>query len=134
MPKRHQKEDRKFIKDFAAQLNEHYKNAKLGNVSDQEFADSLDVSRQALQDYLDAKAMPTMRALALAVDRYHLDLGYQGTSFRAARRDQLTIENTAEQLSLPFIFVSPDPRVALQVRAATDSTVTIGLQIKKAAS
>jgi transcriptional regulator with XRE-family HTH domain len=131
MPKKHEKEDRKFIKDFAHQLESHYKNAKLSGISDEAFAESLDVSRQALQDYLDAKAMPTIRTLALAVDRYGVDLGYKGTEFRASRRGQLATR-AEEQLTLPFVFVSPDPRVALKLGPVTENTVTFGLQIKRA--
>lgn len=132
MPKKHEQEDRKFIKDFARQLKAHYKKAKLSQVSDEAFAESLDVTRPALQGFLDGKAMPTIRALALAVDRYGLELGYEGTEFRASRRGELMPAANYRQLSLPLLFVSPDPRVALKVRAETGSTVTLGLSIRKA--
>jgi hypothetical protein len=130
MPKKHQKEDLRFIKNFARQLKTHYEKAKKQGLTDEVFADSLDVSRQALQDYLDGKAMPTIRALALAVHHYKIEVGYEGTDFKAACPQQLVLPSD-EQLSFPFLLVSPDPRLALRIGPATENTVTLGLYIKR---
>jgi len=131
MPSKHEKPDRSFIREFSRQLAAEYQKARASGVSHEEFAESLDVSRTGLQDFIDGKRMPTVRRLALAVDRYGIDVTYEGTSFRAVRQSEIILA-PAEQLSFPFLLVTPDPRAVLRLGAVTEKTIALSVLVNKA--
>jgi hypothetical protein len=132
MPKKHTTEDEAFIAQFSEQLRAAYEAAQRKGTTRLQFAQSLDVGSSGLQDYLDAKRMPTVRSLALAVHHYDIDVSYQGTAFRA-RRASLATQDQDDQMTFPFVLSSLDPRVALKLGPATENTITLGLAIKRRA-
>jgi transcriptional regulator with XRE-family HTH domain len=129
MPKKHEDEDTAFMAEFARQLTRQYDAARNSGVRHQQFADSLDVSRTTLQEYLDGKRVPSVRSLALAVHHYKIDIGYDGTDFRASSKNRK--RSDTGQLSFPFLLVSPSNKVMLKLGPATENTITIDVQIKR---
>lgn len=74
--------------------------------------------------------MPTVRSLALAVNNYEIDVKYPGTNFRATpypERESLS----GQQLSFPFLVVSPSNEVSFKLGPVTDNTVAINVQVKR---
>lgn len=131
MPKKRTPEDEAFARDFSSQLRDAYERAKEEGVTRSSFAASVDVRNTCLQDLLDGKSVPGVRSLALAVDRYGIDVMYQGTGFRA-HKAALAPRLAEEQLTLPFVISAVDPRVSLKLGPVTSNTIMLGVQVKVA--
>lgn len=129
MPKKHTAADEAFISEFAAQLKDAYEN-RPNPISRAAFAKSIGVNSSGLQELLEGVRMPGVPTLALAVHHYNLDLNYEGTRFRAESSSLTRVEY--EQLAFPFVLSSLDPRISLKVASATESTITVGVRIKRA--
>jgi transcriptional regulator with XRE-family HTH domain len=99
-----QPEDLRFIETFSTRLKEEYAQRK---GSDAEFARMLDVTRPALKKYLDGKAMPGVRTVALA----HVNLGIHVSygKFDAkllVSRGRSNRKSVEAQMLLPFAIES----------------------------
>jgi transcriptional regulator with XRE-family HTH domain len=95
-----QPEDFRFIEMFSKRLNEEYRKRK---GSDAEFARNLDVSRAALKNYLDGKAMPGVRTVALAYANLNINVSYGKFDAKLLRsRARSNRQSVEAQLLLPF--------------------------------
>lgn len=99
-------EDAVFAVRFGEELRRHYDRETTpdsGQMSDEDFASSLDVSRAALMRYLAGEAMPSVRVLVLAFLRYGIALDYFGTPVFGKRKRKSEHPDAAPtQLVLPF--------------------------------
>jgi hypothetical protein len=129
MPKKHTAEDDAFVREFSTQLRVAYDKARMDGTNRTEFATSIGVGNAVLQDLLNGKSMPGVRSLALAVDKYDIDVTYQGTRFRA-RKTGLTRVSKGRQLTFPFVLSALHPQVALKLGPVTENTITLGIQVK----
>ena len=99
-----QPEDLRFIEMFSQRLNEEYRKRK---GSDAEFARKLDVSRAALKKYLDGKAMPGVRTVALAFANLNINVSYgKFDAKRLSSRGKSNRQSVEAQLLLPFAIES----------------------------
>jgi transcriptional regulator with XRE-family HTH domain len=99
-----QPEDLRFIEMFSQRLNEEYDKHK---GSDAEFASKLDVSRAALKKYLDGKAMPGVRTVALAYANLNINASYGKFDAKLLRSRARSNRRSVEaQLLLPFAIES----------------------------
>ncbi|HTV54770.1 MAG TPA: helix-turn-helix transcriptional regulator, partial [Terriglobia bacterium] len=99
-----QPEDLRFIEMFSQRLNEEYRKRK---GSDAEFARKLDVSRAALKKYLDGKAMPGVRTVALAFANLNINVSYGKFDAKKLRsRARSNRQSVEAQLLLPFAIES----------------------------
>jgi len=99
-------EDIVFAAAFARELIIHYgrvsgPRAGRRRMRDEEFAGTLGVSRSALKKYLKGRAMPGVRTLVLAYERYGINLPYLGTPLFKGSRTRRPHQITG-QLLLPF--------------------------------
>lgn len=99
-----QPEDLRYIEQFSQRLTEQYTNS---GGSDEEFARKLDVSRAALKKYLNGKAMPGVRTVALAYANLGINVSYGKFDAKLlcsrARSNKKSVE---AQLLLPFAIES----------------------------
>jgi len=99
-----QPEDLRFIEEFSGKLNKAYTKFK---GSDADFAKKLDVSRAALQKYLDGKAMPGIRTVVLAVENLEISISYGTFDVNRLRSRGKKSRTSAEaQMLLPFAIES----------------------------
>jgi transcriptional regulator with XRE-family HTH domain len=99
-----QPEDLRFIERFSKRLNEEYAKHKR---SDAEFAQKLDVSRAALMKYLDGKAMPGVRTVALAYANLNINVSYGKFDAKMLHsRAKSNRQSVEAQLLLPFAIES----------------------------
>jgi len=98
--------DDSFASEFGRELSRHYE--KRGTeVTDEQFAATLGVSRPALRKYLRGGAMPGLGTVVLAFRRYGVNVPYQGTPLFGKRHSKNGAIPVA-QLILPFSVHSPD--------------------------
>jgi hypothetical protein len=100
-------EDATFAVEFGRELKQHYdRRTKKGNsgpeMSDEEFAATLDVTRPALKKYLIGKATPAVRVIVLAFLNYGINVPYFGTPLFGKRRRKDHSQSAMTQLVLPF--------------------------------
>ena len=100
-------EDESFAVEFGRQLKPHYdlatrKGADGPQLSDDQFAATLDVTRPALKKYLNGAATPTLRVVVLAFLRYGVNATYFGTHLFGKRRSKEPSSSGLAQLVLPF--------------------------------
>jgi len=99
-----QPEDLRFIDEFAEKLNKEYVKFKGSNA---DFAKKLDVSRAALQKYLDRKAMPGIRTVVLAAQNLGISVTYGKFDIRRFCSSGKRNRSSAEaQMLLPFAIES----------------------------
>ncbi len=95
-------DDEKFAADFGRELKRHYELAtQASNLSDEQFAATLDVSRPALRKYLQGKATPCLRVIVLAFTQYGINVPYIGTPLFGTRAGRKSA-SASRQLILPF--------------------------------
>jgi transcriptional regulator with XRE-family HTH domain len=100
-------DDERFGVEFGRELKVHYIRATEKGVggpelSDEDFAATLDVTRPALRKYLNGAAMPTLRVIVLAFLRYGINVPYFGTSLFGGKRPKRQVSSAPTQLVLPF--------------------------------
>jgi hypothetical protein len=100
-------EDEAFAIEFGRALKIHYDRATEKDIggpelSDEQFAASLDVTRPALKKYLSGSAMPALRVVVLAFLRYGINVAYFGTPLFSRRRNKQMLPVAFTQLVLPF--------------------------------
>jgi hypothetical protein len=100
-------EDDVFAKAFGNELRTHYERAtrqRSGGVelSDEQFAATLDVTRPALMKYLAGGAMPGLRVVVLAYIRYGINVPYFEIPLFQKRRQKSSTTVGMTQLILPF--------------------------------
>lgn len=99
-----QPEDLRFIEEFSEKLNKAYVKFKGSNA---EFAGKLDVSRAALQKYLDGEAMPGIRTVVLAAEKLEISLTYGKFDVNRLRsRGKKNRTSPEAQMLLPFAIES----------------------------
>jgi len=99
-----QPEDLRFIEMFSKRLKEEYGKRK---GSDAAFARELDVSRAALKKYLNGKAMPGVRTVALAFANLNINVSYgKFDAKRLCSRAKSNRRSVEAQLLLPFAIES----------------------------
>lgn len=100
-------EDEAFASEFGRELKLHYDRATEKGVggpelSDEQFAATLDVTRPALKKYLAGGTMPALRVVVLAFLRYGVNVAYFGTPLFGRRRAKHSPPIALAQLVLPF--------------------------------
>jgi len=100
-------EDDAFAAEFGRELKVHYDHATEKGVggpeiSDEQFAATLDVTRPALKKYLSGEAMPALRVVVLAFLRYGINVAYFGTPLFNKQRPKQSPPRALAQLVLPF--------------------------------
>jgi transcriptional regulator with XRE-family HTH domain len=100
-------DDASFAAAFGRELKRHYDDAtKPGTggpeLSDEQFAATLDVTRPALRKYLNGSAMPALRVVVLAFQRYKINVPYFGTPLFGKSTKAGVIGSAMTQLVLPF--------------------------------
>ncbi len=122
-----QPEDFRFIEQFSQKLKKEYDKFTGSNA---DFARKLDVSRAALQKYLDGKAIPGIRTLVLAYENLGISVSYgkfdakklcsRGKKNRASAEGQMLLPFAIESLkpeNLEIEFTEKKPnRIAMSVR------------------
>ena len=97
-------EDLEFIDKFSKELNQRYEKHK---GSDAAFAKKLDVTRPALKKYLDGKAMPGVRTVALAFANLGINVNYgRFDAKQLCSRGRSNRKSIEAQLLLPFAIES----------------------------
>lgn len=96
-----------FAAEFGRELKRHYDLAtrRTGGkpeLSDEQFAATLDVTRPALKKYLCGAAMPAVRVVVLAFLKYGINVAYFGTPLFDQKRRKRTGASATTQLVLPF--------------------------------
>jgi transcriptional regulator with XRE-family HTH domain len=96
-------QDDDFAAHFGRKLNVKYSEAKRSGVTDQVFATSIGVERAQLDRYLRGEAMPSVRTVALAYQKYGITVAYGSAKpHLALRREKRGGEAKPTQLLLPF--------------------------------
>lgn len=99
-----QPEDLRFIEEFKTRLNEEYEKFK---GSDAQFAAMLDVTRPALKKYLNGKAMPGVRTMALAYVKLGINVSYGKFDAKSlVSRGRSNRKSVEAQMLLPFAIES----------------------------
>ena len=110
-----QPEDLQFVEKFSKHLNEKYDEHKKKTIgtgsskkgSDAEFARKLDVTRPALKKYLDGKAMPGVRTVALAYVNLGINVSYGRFDAKLlCSRGKSNRRSVEAQMLLPFAIES----------------------------
>jgi len=128
MPKPHTPADRAFLRDLRAQLRALL---DVPGARKRDIAAKLELSGQGLDDLVKRGRVPSMRTIALAVDRYGVRLRYKGTSCVVERRIEEASPDAA-QLEFPFMLSAPEGNVTLRVGPTSDKSVTINVMLKHA--
>jgi hypothetical protein len=100
-------DDEAFAAEFGRELKPHYDRATQKGIdgpelSDEQFAATLDVTRPALKKYLKGAATPTLRVVVLAFLRYGVNVAYFRMPLFGKRGRKERPTPTAAQLVLPF--------------------------------
>ncbi|HEV2324061.1 MAG TPA: helix-turn-helix transcriptional regulator [Terracidiphilus sp.] len=100
-------DDESFAVEFGRELKVHYERATEKGVggpelSDEDFAATLDVTRAALRKYLNGAAMPTLRVIVFAFLRHGISVPYFGTSLFGRKHPKRRPSTAPAQLVLPF--------------------------------
>src|SRR5271168_3100582 len=77
-------DDDAFVTQFASESRKRYELAKNLGMTDQAFAESIGVERPQLDRYLDGKAMPSVRTVAFAFQKYQIAIPYRRISLQRA--------------------------------------------------
>jgi transcriptional regulator with XRE-family HTH domain len=117
-------DDDAFVAQFADELRRNYDLAKKQGVSDQVFAESIGVERPQLDRYLDGKAMPSVRTVAFAFQKYQIAIPYRRISLQRAlpksRRKKLPPPPI--QMVLPFTIQTEKAGARVDVKLSPVST------------
>src|SRR5580704_1959498 len=97
-------DDDAFVAQFASELRRKYELAKSQGMSDQVFAESIGVERPQLDRYLDGKAMPSVRTVAFAFQKYQIAIPYRRISLQRAlpKTEQRKKPSPPSQMVFPF--------------------------------
>jgi hypothetical protein len=100
-------DDASFAAAFGSELKRHYDGATRRGIggpelSDEQFAATLDVTRPALMKYLKGAATPALRVVVLAFLRYQINVSYLGIPLFGKRTKKASIASATTQPALPF--------------------------------
>ena len=128
-----QPEDLQFIKRFSDRLKEEYAKHK---GSDAEFARMLDVSRPALKKYLDGKAMPGVRTVALAYVNLGIRVSYGKFDAKwLVSRGRSNRKSVEAQMLLPFAIESlTQENIEVELVEKKKNRISMNVSIRFASS
>jgi len=125
-------EDTEFAALFGRELKAKYDAAKRGDMTDAEFADSIGVVRAQLDKYLRGEAVPGIRSIALAKQRYGIDVPYDGIFVSKSAKKRGRNEPTTDQLELPFVIWAEGPgQYDLKLRPVSARKFALDVVIKR---
>lgn len=120
-------EDVTFRTEWARQLKEKYR--QKGELTDQEFADELDVKRQTLFDYMNGDIMPGLRTVYLAAKNLDIKVPYGDFDTKELVRQGRKRKNSPEgQMLLPFAIESLRPQ-NIEVELGPKRANSVGLNL-----
>jgi transcriptional regulator with XRE-family HTH domain len=124
-------DDDAFVAQFAGELRRIYDVAKKKGLSDQVFAESIGVERPQLDRYLDGKAMPSVRTVAFAFQKYQIAIPYRHISLQQAllKSGRKKIPPPAVQMVLPFTIRTEKAGAKVDVKLSPVSARKFVLQL-----
>lgn len=124
-------EDTEFAAQFGRELKGKYDAAKRRGMTDAEFAESVGVVRAQLDKYVRGEAVPGIRTIALAKQKYGIAVPYDGVVVSKSARGRRRIEQQ-NQLELPFVIWAEGPgEYDLKLRPVSARRFALDVVIKK---
>lgn len=127
-------QDDAFIAQFTRELGARYSAAKRRGTTDQEFAESIGVTRAQLDKYLLGQAMPSVRTVALAIREHDVRVPYGGVPIHRSLSRLRARKSSANpaQLQLPFSMLSEGPEtIGVRFKPMSARNFEIQLTVRK---
>jgi transcriptional regulator with XRE-family HTH domain len=122
--------DERYAKAFAKEVRPHYLLAKKKGMSDRAFADTLGVTDTQLHNYLEGAATPSLRTVAVALERYAIAVPYGSIPTKRLLGIGAKKAARPEQLVLPFsIHPRAAKRIGLRVERHSGRKIDLVLKI-----
>ena len=122
--------DEEYAEAFAGKLRPHYLAAKSKGQSDRAFASTLEISDTQLQNYLVGRATPSLRTVALAMDKYRIAVPYGKLPANRLLGRHASKTPKSGQLLLPFsIRQRTAKKIALSVNRKSANQIDFLLKI-----
>jgi len=125
-------EDTEFAVQFGRELKGKYEEAKRRGMTDAEFAESIGVVRAQLDKYVRGEAVPGIRTIALAKQKYGIAVPYDGIVVSKSARGRRRTQQPPDQLELPFVIWAEGPgQYDLKLRPVSARKFALDVVIKR---